>query len=188
MLFRAIVAVLLLTSTAHAQSLDLVARAPKMGCLSCPEGIQRHVRALVVLETQQAQMVPRDAVAPVPVTTLPPKLVLLAGGALDAISTARFLAAGQPEDNTALQFLNGHPERMIPLGLGMGVAYALAYDAIHKASPTIAKGFAGLLGAFHTGLAAHNFNMARQAPSVNLINDQLVIRTHRSDGRFAWHD
>lgn len=179
----------LLAAHGHAQSINLTltAEAPPSTTtcrLTCPDRLQVHIASTIMVETRQAAMMTRrPTYQAIDVRPLHPKLVLLAGGALDAISTARFLAAGQPEDNRALQFLNGRPGLMVPLGLGFGAVYAFAYDLMHRASPSLANGVAGTLGAFHAGLAAYNFDMERPRPSVELINDTLAIRTHLQYGR-----
>lgn len=128
------------------------------------------------LDEAKARMFPVDSSASPAPKTVSPLKALLAGSLADSASTYAFLKQGTSrEGNAALQYMNGHPNRVLPSAAAGAVGYALLYKLLHKFNPSVADTLAGGLGAYHAELAGHNITTKSdgQAAYKSVRDDQM---------------
>lgn len=121
--------------------------------------VQEILKRSISDQSKIDQMKPTPEEAPVQAHPISPKLALLGGSLADSVSTYKFLRHGSQETNPALQYFNGHPNRVIPSAIGGALGYTLLYNLLHKNHPQIADVLAGQVGGLHASLAGNNFHV-----------------------------
>jgi hypothetical protein len=127
------------------------------------ELIDREVAKDMSRERQQRLLQPSSESAPQTPTTLNPLQALLLGSLADSASTYAFLKQGRREENPALQYFNARPWSVIPTAAAGAVGYKALYELMRRKSPRTADTLAGLLGGYHTALAAANTENFQQS-------------------------